>query len=139
MRTTVVIRNNAPITGTPSYQLGPVTTFTAKPGDYLAWILLWGPSGSTQLYNSVGESGLNLSNFVMAVPAGEERELTFETVLRDAVRDGRFNLRLVPQPRLEPVPLAVTLRTEGRVVGGAPTSWQGVGDRVHNLSWTIGA
>ncbi|MGI8809033.1 MAG: DUF4012 domain-containing protein, partial [Acidimicrobiales bacterium] len=135
VRTTVVMENQAPTTGRPSYQFGP-EAFTEKPGDYLAWVLLWAPAGSRQLQGGVAESGLNLSQFVLAVPAGERREITFETVVPGAVRDGLLNLRLVPQPRLEPMALSVTLRTEGRV-GGTPTTWQGSWDRVQNLSWTL--
>ena len=137
MRTTVVIDNQAPTDGKPSYQFGPATTFTDKPGDYLAWVLLWGPAGSRQVQSSVGESGLNLSQFVVAVPAGQRREVTFETVVPDAVRDGRIRLRLVPQARLEPVPLLVVLTADGRSISGTPT-WQGSWDRVHDLSWGIG-
>jgi hypothetical protein len=137
VRTTVVLDNQAPRDARPSYQFGPAG-ITDKPGDYLAWVLLWGPSGSRQLQGGVLESGLNLSQFVLPVPAGERREVTFETVVPGAVRDGRLSLRLVPQPRLEPMPLSVTLGTEGRSIGGAPTTWLGSWDRVRNLSWAIG-
>ena len=136
VRTTVSIDNQAPVNGAPSYQLGAATA-VGKPGDYLAWVLLWGPQGSRQLQAGVGESGLNLSQFVVAVPAGQRREVSFETVLPDAVRKGRLQLRLVPQPRLEPMALSVTLRTEGGSVGGSPASSQGPWDRVRRLDWTI--
>jgi hypothetical protein len=137
VRTVVVIENQAPVGAPPSYQFGPAGP-TGKPGDYLAWVLLWGPAGSRQLQTSVGESGLNLSQFVLAVPAGERREVTFDTVVPNAVRNGRLQLRLVPQARLEPVPLDVRLATDGRAARGSPTNWQGAWDRVRNLSWTIG-
>ncbi len=136
VRTTVSIDNQAPVNGAPSYQLGAATA-VGKPGDYLAWVLLWGPAGSRQLQAGVGESGLNLSQFVVAVPAGQRREVSFETVLPDAVRQGRLQLRLVPQPRLEPMALSVTLRTEGGSVGGSPASSQGPWDRVRRLDWII--
>ena len=136
VRTTVVIDNQAPRSGVASYQLGPAA-FTDKPGDYLAWVLLWGPAGSRQVQNGIAESGLNLSQYVVAVPAGDRREVVFETVVPDAVRDGTLRLRLVPQARLEPMPLTVTLSAEGRVVGGAATQWDGLWDRIRNLTWTI--
>jgi hypothetical protein len=138
VRTTVVIENRAPLTATPSYQFGPAG-ITEKPGDYLAWVLLWGPAGSRQVQNGVAESGLNLSQFVVAVPAGESREVSFETVIPGAVRDGRLRLRLVPQARLEPMALSVNVSTQDkRSVGGSPASWQGAWDRVQNLDWRIG-
>jgi hypothetical protein len=137
VRTTVVIENQAPADATPSYQFGPAA-FTEKPGDYLAWVLLWGPEGSRQVQNGVAESGLQLSQFVVVVPAGERREVVFETVVPDAVRDGGLRLRLVPQPRLEPMPLSVTLRSEGRPVTAGPPEWQGPWERVRNLTWEVG-
>jgi hypothetical protein len=137
VRTTVTIENQAPADAKASYQFGPAA-ITEKPGDYLAWVLLWGPAGSRQVQGSVAESGLNLSQFVVAVPAGGRREVTFETVVPQAVRDGKLQLRLVPQPRLEPVPLSVRLTTEGRSIGGAPAEWQAAWDRVHRLTWDIG-
>jgi hypothetical protein len=137
VRTTVSIENQAPADARASYQFGPAG-ITEKPGDYLAWVLLWGPAGSRQIQGSVAESGLNLSQFVVAVPAGERRDVTFETVVPRAVRDGKLQLRLVPQPRLEPVPLSVRLTTDGRSIGGAPAEWQAAWDRVHRLTWDIG-
>ena len=138
VRTTVVVENRAPVDARPSYQFGPAA-FTEKPGDYLGWVLLWGPAGSRQVQNGVPESGLNLSQFVVVVPAGERREVTFETVVANALRDGQLHFRLVPQARLEPVPLSVTLQREGgKPVGGAPASWQGDLDRVRNFRWDIG-
>ena len=136
VRTTVVIENHAPRNGAASYQFGPAM-FTEKPGDYLAWVLLWGPAGSRQVQGGVAESGLNLSQYVLAVPAGDRREVVFETVVPDAVRDGQLRLRLVPQPRLEPMPLTVTLSAGGRTATGAPTHWDGLWDRVRNLTWTV--
>ena len=138
VRTTVTLENHAPRDARPSYQFGPAG-ITEKPGDYLGWVLLWGPAGSRQVQGGVMESGLNLSQFVVAVPAGERREVTFETVLPGAVRDGELKLRLVPQARLEPMPLSVTLRTDGRrLIKGSPVNWQGSWDRVQSLAWSIG-
>jgi hypothetical protein len=136
VRTTVTVENTAPADARPSYQFGP-QAFTEKPGDYLAWVVLWGPAGSRQLQSTVVESGLNLSQFVLIVPAGERRDVSFETVIPNAVRDGRLKLRLVPQPRLEPMPLTVSLLT-GAQGGTSPTEWQGLWDRVRNLSWPVG-
>ncbi|MDQ2826589.1 MAG: DUF4012 domain-containing protein, partial [Actinomycetota bacterium] len=84
VRTTVAIDNQAP-TGqtTPSYQLGP-DQFTKKPGDYLAWALLWGPAGSKQLQGGTVESGLNLSQYVTAVDAGQHQEVVFQTIVPNA-------------------------------------------------------
>jgi len=134
VRTTVVVDNQAPVNAAPSYALGP-DEFTKKPGDYLAWVLLWGPAGST-MASATPESGLNLASYVAVVGAGERRELSFETVVPDAVRDGRLRLRLVPQARLEPARLDVRLDAPGWHVDGPP-SWQGPWESVRTFEWTV--
>jgi hypothetical protein len=135
VRTTVVVDNQAPVGAPPSYALGPNDEFTKNPGDYLAWILLWGPSGATQAF-STEESGLLLSNHVALVPAGQQREAVFTTTIPRAVRDGRLTLRLVPQPRLQPMALEVHLRAPGWRVAGAP-DWKGPWDQVRRVSWKV--
>jgi hypothetical protein len=134
VHTTVTVDNQAPVNAAPSYALGP-DEFTKKPGDYLAWVLLWAPSGST-MPSSTSESGLNLANFVALVGAGEHRDFTFDTVIPNAVRDGRLQLRLVPQARLQPAQLDVRLQAPGWQVGGA-RSWQGPWDSVRTFEWTV--
>lgn len=134
VRTTVVIDNQAPQGAAPSYQLGP-DEFTEKPGDYRAWALLWGPAGASQA-ESVAESGLVLSQHVVPVSAGNKVEVSFETVVPHAVRDGRLKLRLVPQSRLEPMPLEVRLRAPGWRVEGE-SSLRGSWDRTWLLEWKV--
>lgn len=135
VRTTVVVKNQAPAGAPPSYQLGPDGVTQKAPGDYLAWLLLWGPKGSMQA-GSVSESGLELSQHVIEVDAGQSRELTFDTVIPHAVRDGRLALRLVPQARFEPMELSVHLNAPGWSVSG-PATWQGPWDRTLGLSWRV--
>jgi len=134
VRTTVDINNQAPKDAPPSYQLGP-DEFTARPGDYTAWVLLWGPAGAVQAA-STQESGLTLTEGSVSVSAGEHREVVFDTLIHDAVRRGRLTLRMIPQPRLEPMRLSVTLDPRGRHVDG-PTSWQGAWDRTRTLTWGV--
>ena len=64
----------------------------------------------------------------------KRRELVFETVIPNAVRNGRVELRLVPQPRLEAVPLDIRFRASGWKIDGA-ASWQGPWDRVLTFTW----
>ncbi|MDQ6839659.1 MAG: DUF4012 domain-containing protein [Actinomycetota bacterium] len=133
--TTVVVDNQAPAGAPPSYALGP-DEFTKEPGDYLAWVLLWGPAGANQP-GATSESGLNLSQYVTTVAAGQKRELSFTTTIPRAVRDGRLTLRLVPQARLEPMPLEVHLTAPGWQVEGAAADWKGPWDKVERLSWKV--
>jgi len=135
VRTTVTVDNQAPADGKPSYQLGP-DQFTTNPGDYLAWVLLWGPAGSVQASGGVLESGLNLSQRIVDVAPSQRREVVFETTISDAVRDGKLQIRLVPQARLEPVVAEVSLSAEGWGAIDNPT-WKGVLDRVQTLTWEL--
>ena len=135
VKTFVVLANDAPVNAAPSYQLGPDEN-TQRPGDYVAWALLWGPAGSRQ-EGSTSESGLLLSEAVVPVAAGERVQTTFETVIPNAVRRGRLSLRLVPQSRYEPMDLDVrVVEADGWEVVG-PTVWSGPWDRVRNISWRV--
>ncbi|HEX8769281.1 MAG TPA: DUF4012 domain-containing protein, partial [Acidimicrobiales bacterium] len=134
VHTAITVDNQAPVDAEPSYQLGP-DMFSKKPGDYLAWVLLWGPEGSIQPAGTP-ESGLNLAQHVVGVEAGQQREVSFDTVIPHAVRDGRLSLRLVPQARLYPVDLQMHLRAPGWSVDGpkaVPVPW----DQVRTVSWGL--
>ena len=134
VRTTVTVDNQAPIGAPPSYQLGP-DQFTRRPGDYTAWVLLWGPQGAAQK-GGIEESGLTLTQAITDVGAGTTKQVGFETIIPRAVRDGRLQLRLVPQPRLQPVRLDVTLDAPAWQVKG-PASWAGPWDRVRTFTWDL--
>jgi hypothetical protein len=136
VRTTVTVDNRAPVGAKPSYQLGPDEFHTTThPGDYIAWVLLWGPHGSKQL-GSVKESGLELSQHVIPVAAGQQGQVTFETTVPNAVRDGRLDLRLVPQPRLDPADVTAILDAPGWSVS-SPTTIHLAWDSVKTLSWKV--
>jgi len=134
VHTTVVVDNQAPVGAPPSYALGP-DGITRQPGDYLAWVLLWGPAGARQP-TSTAESGLILSQYVAPVGPGQHREVAFTTIVPHAVRNGRLTLRLVPQARLDPMTLDVHLRAPGWQITGAP-DWKGPWDQVRRLSWKV--
>jgi hypothetical protein len=138
IRTTVTVDNTAPKGATPSYQLGPDQAWKAyapTPGDYIAWTLLWGPAGSTQI-DSVPESGLRVTQAAPLVHAGQDVTVTFDTIIPNAVVNGQLLLRYVPQPRLNPDTLAVTLDAPGWLVSGAAT-WQGSWDQTRTLTWDV--
>ena len=131
--TIVTVDNQAP-GQPPSYQLGPDGN-TKDPGDYIAWVLLWGARGSQQP-GAVTESGLELSQQITTIKAGQKREFGFRTIVPRAVRDGRLELRLVPQARLTPIDLEIHLRASGWDVGG-DTTWRGPWDRVRTFTWAV--
>ncbi len=134
--TTVRLENRSPAGAAPSYQLGP-DKFTEAPGDYLGWVLLWGPGEGSEGASARRESGLALSERVVLVKSGDAIDVALPpTTIKRAVRNGRLDLRLVPQPRLEPADLHVT------VIGGkwrvsGPPEFRGPWDRTLSLSWKV--
>jgi hypothetical protein len=70
------------------------------------------------------------------VGAGERKDVVVVSVVPHAVRDGRLVLRQVPQPRLDPVPLQVSLDAPGWKVGG-PGRWSAPLDRIREQSWRL--
>jgi hypothetical protein len=70
------------------------------------------------------------------IEAGQQRSATFETVIPNAVRDGRLDLRYVPQPRLTPDQLDVTLDAPDWHVQGQ-RDWSGAWDHTLTLSWAV--
>ncbi|MDP9074189.1 MAG: DUF4012 domain-containing protein [Actinomycetota bacterium] len=127
----VVVHNDAPVGAPASSQLGPdVYKTTEHPGDYLGWVLLWGPKDSSQPPDAP-EGGLNLSQAIILVPAGESRTTHFVTVIHHAVRAGKITLRYVPQPRLTPESLAVSFQGLHTVA----RHWSGSLDHTQVLEW----
>jgi hypothetical protein len=138
IRTTVTVDDRAPRGAKPSYMLGPDGYATTHPGEYWAWVLLWGPADSTQ-FGSVDTSGLRLTPATLdTILAGEQRQVSFDTIIPNAVRHGELLLRYVPQPRLEAAHLDVQLDAPGWEVGGPSRSWSGTWDRIVTLRWRIG-
>ena len=137
VHTTIVIANGAPVGAAPSYQLGPDHIGTTQPGEYFAWVLLWGPAGSQQGL-SVSESGLRLSDTVLpALYAGQTQQIEYDTVIPEAVQHGQLNLRYVPQPRLVPPALSVTVSAPGWRIGGLSPTWAGSWTRTMTLTWNL--
>lgn len=113
----VTVHNTAPAGQPPSYQLGPDHINSFSPGNYVARIYWWGPAGATQAA-SVAESGLRLNQGPLAVAAGQQGFVDFQTIVPDAIRHGALHLRLVPQPGLHPTDLVVHLHAPGWSVSG---------------------
>ena len=131
----VVVANTAPPGLEPSYRFGPDGVTQDKPGQYVTRVYFWGPRGAEQA-DSVDESGLRLNQGPTTVNPGEEQSVRFTTTIPAAVRRGRVELRLVPQARLEPMPLRVTLTAPGWRVDGPATvepNW----DRTVTVSWPV--
>ena len=107
VHTEVDLHNRVPVGAARSYQLGPDGYgATRNPGDYIGWVLLWGPATGVQ-HGSVTEAGLLLSQETVFLAAGERKTVQFDTVVPRAPGGERAQLRFVPQPRLTPPMLEV--------------------------------
>jgi hypothetical protein len=135
IRTTIAVRNQAPVGAPPSEQLGPDGVVTHRPGDYIASVCLWGPAGSSQ-DDSSPEAGLQLTQYLQAVAAGQTTQRTIVTVIHHAVQGGRLQLRYVPQARLDPVDLTVSLDAPGWSVSG-PRNQRLQWARTVDLAWSV--
>jgi Protein of unknown function (DUF4012) len=115
--TSVTQVNTAPAGQAPSYQLGPDGIHSHVPGEYVSNIFFWSPRGSIG-QGGVAESGLVVRSASAVTFAQHRSTVTFKTFLPHAVVGHRFLLHLVPQPRLDPALVSVTVRSAGRLVAG---------------------
>ena len=135
VHTTIVVDNTAPVGAGPSEQLGPDLQNGTAIGDYVAWCLLWAPAGAQQA-DAVAESGLQVTQKVPLVHAGQKISVTFDTIIPHAVRDGKLELRYVPQPRLTPDDLTVILSGAGWRITG-PAAYHASMDRTLTPTWNV--
>ena len=110
--TTVTVKNNASTGQPPSYQLGPDNINSHVAGQYVANVYLWSPRGA-QDTGGVPESGLVLRAFSTNVLPQQSSTTYFSSYLPRAVVKGSFVLHLVPQPRLYPASVTVSVHGTG--------------------------
>ena len=115
--TSVTQMNDAPAGQPASYQLGPDGFYSHVPGEYVSNIFLWSPRGSVG-QGGVAESRARRSGTSAVTFAQQHSTVVFKTYLSRAVVRHRFLLRLVPQPRLDPALVSVTVRGAGQAVVG---------------------
>lgn len=136
VRTYVTIDNGAPTGQSPSYQLGPDHVNTFAPGEYATLIELWSPRGSATV-PGVPESGLRLNSASALVQPQGHQTVEFSAVIPKAVQHGVLTLRFVPQPRLRPIKLQVTVQASANwhVEGPATRTQPLAKDAV--LQWAV--
>lgn len=136
VKTTVTVINPAPLSGVSAYQVGPDGLTQKRAGEYIGRVAQWAPRNAVQP-GALPESGLGLQTKFTTVEAGGHGQVEFVAVIPNAVRDGRLELRLVPQARLTPPTVRIALHAPGwRVTGGPPSrlSWA----RTVTATWTVG-
>ena len=114
--TTVEVTNLAP-TKLPasSYIYGPDRFYSPIPGNYLANCFLWSPEGSI-VAGSSPDGALRVVGASLDVKPGQQRSVTFLTQLPHAVVNGTFTMRLLPQPRLHPIAVSISVAENGHPV-----------------------
>ena len=110
--------NTAPAGQPASYQLGPDGHFAHVPGEYVANVYLWSPTGS-EVVSGYVDSGLMLTGQTDTVMAQHSTTTTFITYLPKAVENGQFVIHLVPQPTLQPAVVAVKVEGAKWHISGA--------------------
>jgi len=127
VNTTIAVANHALPGQQPSYQYGPDGVNAFVPGQYVARIFFWAPRGAVAP-SSVAESGLQLTQSHFSLLPGQSNLVSFATVINHAVVNGRLSLHLIPQARLAPDHLTITLSAPGWNVSGRThiaTEWDG--------------
>jgi hypothetical protein len=119
VNTTVTVSNQTPSGLGPSYQTGPDNIRSFVPGQYVGRVLIWSPRGA-EAPNAVEESGLDLREIQVSVLPQQSQTVSFATVIPHAVVGDAFSLRFVPQPRLVPESLRISLSASGWTVRAAP-------------------
>ena len=115
--TTVNLKNDAPTGQAPSYQLGPDHINSHIVGQYVSNIYQWSPEGSL-VTGGEPDSGLVLDGYTTSVLPQQSSSTYFSTYIPHAVKDGKFLIHLVPQPRLYPVEVTLSVKGSGWKVSG---------------------
>jgi len=131
--TTVTLTNDAPANAKPSYALGPDKTNTHIVGEYVARIYEWLPPGTTSPV-AINEGGLSLTRTVVRVKAQQSQVAVLQGVLKNAVKNGKFSLRFIPQGTIHPASVTVTMNAENGMRGPGSVSFNG--DHPVTLTWT---
>ena len=120
INTAVTVDNATPVGSPSNYQTGPDGINSFLPGQYVGRVVLWAPRGSISP-QSTPESGLRVSQTQTNVLPQQSQTISFATIIRHAVVNGRLMLRFVPQPRLNPMGFQLELSAPGWHVTEAPT------------------
>jgi hypothetical protein len=128
--TRVTVHNGSPTSRTPTYQLGPNSSATRVPGEFVGIAYLWGPRGSQQP-SGVAESGLVVTAHNLDVLPGSSQTVTYVAVVPRAVVDGHVHLRWIPQSTISPQRISISLKG----LGGAPAPKWAMLDRPTDFVW----
>ena len=131
--TTLTLTNTAPANAKPSYALGPDNTNTHIPGEYVARIYEWMPKGTTSPV-AIQEGGLSLTRTVARVRPQQTHVAVVQGVLQHAVKNGSFQLRIIPQGTIHPATVTVSMTSANGLRGPGTVSF--TGDKPVTLTWT---
>lgn len=135
INTSVTVTNTTPAGSGPSFQIGPDNINSFTPGQYVSRVVLWAPRDSIAK-GSVEESGLELSQSQVSVLPQQSQTVTFTTLIRHAIVNGKLNLRFVPQPRLVPPNLKIEIFAPGWNLKGSPDVTESLA-KTTNFTWGL--
>jgi hypothetical protein len=135
IKTTIVVANTAPKHCKPHYVCGPDNINSSVPGQYVARLDLWLPKGTVTV-GSLVESGLVLARQTVDVLPGHKQTIVIEATVPNAVHDGVYTLRFVPQSSLTPQLCKVTFDAPSWSVSG-PSSALWTAKSTTSFTWKL--
>ena len=134
--TTVVVANTAPVGCRPHYVCGPDHINSSVRGQYVGRLDLWVPRHAIVSFGGIPESGLTLAHAVINVMPGHKETYLLSAVVLNAVHNGRYSLRVIPQSSLWPQLSKMTFAAAGWSVSG-PSSKVWVAREPVTLRWQL--
>ena len=130
--TTVTMRNLAPANAKPSYAFGPDNTNTHTAGEYIARVYQWMPHDATSAA-AVKDEGLMLTHTVVHLLPQRSDVAVFQSVVKNAVKNGVLKFEFIPQGTIHPTHMTVTLRSNMALDGPGLVTWSGGKSRT--ITW----
>jgi hypothetical protein len=136
VKATVVVANTAPRHCRPHYVCGPDNHNSKHPGQYVARLDLWLPRGAVTDAHPVNESGLVLARQTVDVMPGHKETIVIESAIPNAVHNGAYTLRFIPQSSLTPQLCKIVFTAPGWHVSG-PSSRLWLAKQTTSFSWAL--
>jgi hypothetical protein len=133
--TTVTLDNHVPAGSKASLQIGPDMVHSFTPGQYVGNVYLWAPRVAKG-GSSIVESGLKVTPTAANVLPQQHVSVTFQTIIPNAVRNGKLTLSYVPQPRLTPETVSASVQLDGWSLQG-PASRHATLTKTTQLTWNV--
>jgi hypothetical protein len=134
---TIVVANEAPKGCRPHYICGPDHINSSIKGQYVGRLDLWLPRGAVTDAHAVGdESGLVLARDTVRLKPKQIETIVIQATVPNAVHDGTYTLRFIPQSTYNPQLFKVEFAAPGWSTSG-PTSTTWWGTSTTSVTWKL--